>query len=597
MMRGQHLDKLVRELCAADLLAQARPVPALHLRDAWAQSHGVVAAVDGEVLIDGREVSMRIGLPQGFPGQLPKIFVLDTSVHGRIPHIFAHGHICFQEAEGVLLDRHRPIEVAREALSRALNTLRHGLNGDNRSDFIEELALYWPGAVEGVTFFHAGHQVQEVRRVPNPWTGTFAFVRDRAHAHEVLVPDPALRGPEITAMLDPTITKTWSRGLYIPLQGVPKPLDPFPLGPWTHAQIESFIRDSLTPTQERELERFVCSMKKQSTFVILRVPKPRGGEHLVGVRYENIRGAHPLARRPGNAEYVQFRIERRDPGYLLPRGGADDLRHKRVVLAGCGAVGGHLALELIRCGIGHLLLVDPDDLRPENAYRHVLGMPGGLLRPKKALQLAADIERRYPGAQVKGFPGTIEQAIDVGLFVPAEQDLLISATGDPNTDRALNERLLQAPSCPPTLFTWLEPLGIGGHAVTFPGPRQVARQQGCFDCLFTPNPLDPEPVLENHAAFAASGQVFTRELAGCGNAFTPYSSLDALRTAELAARLAVEVLQDRVPGGLLRSWKGSGEAFRAAGYRTSPRHELSAEVLERGCADLSMARCKVCGSA
>lgn len=595
MMLARDLDDLVQELCAANLLAQSRPVPAPSLREPWAQAHGVIAAIDGEVFLEGREVSMRIGIGPGFPGQLPRVFVLGASIQGRFPHVFAHGHICFQEAEGVLLDRHRPVEVAREALARALDTLRRGVSGDNRSDFIDELALYWPGEVEGATFFHAGDQIQEVRRVLHP--GAFVFVRDRAHAREVLTPDPILKSPELTAALDTVITKTWSRGLYIPLKAVPIPFDPFPLGPWTDRQITSFIHDNITSAQKLELEALTRSMKKQSTFVILRVPRPRGSDHLVGVRYENISGGHPLSQKLGSASPVQFRIERRDPGYLIPRGGgAEDLRQKRVVLAGCGAVGGHLALELIRCGIGRLLLVDPDELRPENAYRHVLGMPSTLLRPMKAPQLAAELERRYPGVQVKGFIGRIEQAIDFGALVPTEHDLIISATGDPNADRALNERLFRAEGRPATIYTWLEPLGIGGHAVAFGGSSQGTSPPGCFDCLFTPHPLDPSPVLENHAAFAAPGQAFTRELAGCGNAFTPYSSLDALRTAELAVRLGVEVLQGRVSGALLRSWKGNGGAFQAAGYQTSPRHQLPAETLESGCADVVMPHCRVCGA-
>lgn len=588
------LAEMVRELCAANLLTRAQPVPMERLP--WAALHGVLAAIVGDVCVEGRDLPLCLGLTHNFPGRLPKVFVLDENIHGRVPHVFADGHICFQEAEGILLDRHSPVDVAREALDRAVETLRRGLSGDNSSDFIEELALYWHGDVEGISFFEADDRVKEIRRVLFPLTGVWAFVSDRAQARQVLRPEPALKTAEFTALIDSLITKTWSRGLYIPIKEVPRPLDPFPVDPWKPEQIEQFIFENLTPAQRKKVDALTRGMNKRSTFLIMRVPRPRGGDYLVGVRFENIRGGHPLSLKPGDATVAQFRLERRDAGYLLPRaGGASDLRQKRVVLVGCGAIGGQLALELIRCGIGQLTLVDPDVLRPENAHRHVLGMPPLLLQPNKALLLAAEIERRYPGSQIKGLATTIEHAIEVGSIVPTQYDLVVSATGDPNVDRSLNDRLYTAESRPASLFTWLEPLGIGGHAVTF-APQEHGALPGCFDCLFTPRPLDPAPVLENHASFAAPGQVFTRELAGCGNAFTPYSSLDALRTAEIAARLIIDVLQGRVHGPLLRSWKGSGEAFRAAGFRTAPRFEIASETLESGCTDVAMTNCRVCGA-
>ncbi|PCC74262.1 E2 family protein B [Nannocystis exedens] len=590
-MHADDLTATAELLCAAGLLEQGCVTPADALLEPWARLHGVVAAIEGVAHVDGHALALRLGLTPRFPGRLPTVFVLDARLHGRIPHVFQHGHVCYQEYEGVLLDRYQPVAVAREALARAVETIRRGLTGENRADFIEELALYWPGAAEGLGFFAADAQIQPILRFVLPWAGTFAFVRDRAQARELLVAPMPLRVPEVMAPLEAWFDDTVTPGLYIPLEDVPRPPDPFPLGPWTRAQVAQLIRHNLSDGQRRRLEQLTRGLKTRSTFVILRVPRPRGGDHLVGIRYDDIRGAHPLARATGSATMTQFRVERRDPGYLVPRGGGEPpLRAKRVLLVGCGAIGGHLAGELVRCGVGHLTLVDPDVLRPENAYRHVLGAPSLFVLPAKSLQLAAEIQQRYRGVEVSGLAASIEDALDQGAIDVTRYDLVLSATGDPNVDRGLNERLHRLEHRPPLLFTWLEPLGIGGHALV------VQRSSpGCLDCLFTPHPLDASPVLTNRAAFAAAGQVFTRELAGCGNAFTPYSSLDALRTAELAGRLAVEVLGGRLRETLLRSWKGDGAAFHAAGLRTSPRYEMEASALERGGADVVAAGCKVCG--
>lgn len=586
---------LVEQLCAADLLVDSRPVPAAALCEPWAR--GLVAAIEGIASADEQRVRLRIGFPRGFPGRLPRVFAPDLDPTLRLPHVREHGWICFQQQEGQLLDRHRPVELVRDALARALSVLADGLSGKNRADFIEELALHWPGDVEGIIFFTAGDEVREVHRIVLPFAATHAFVVDRVQARALVVP-PSLRileSPPFTAAIEKLVDNTWTRGLYIPISTVPDPIDPFPGGPWTRTQVARFVRENLSPAQADRLDRIVRSVTSPSTFVILRVPRPRGGDHLVGIEYTDVRGAHPLAPRPGIAQLRQFQVLRRDPGYLLPRGGgAQELRGKRILLAGCGSIGGHLTLELVRCGVGRLTLVDPDVLHAENQHRHVLGAPPPMLHPSKSLLLATEIQQRYPGVQVDGIMAEIEDAIERALVEPRNYDLVVSATGDPNVDRGINERLLHVERRPALMFTWLEPLGIGGHALV--SPVSASPTPGCLECLFTPHADDGAPALANRAAFAAAGQVFTRELAGCGNAFTPYSSLDSVRTAGLAARLAVSVLLGHVDTPLLQSWRGNGEAFRAAGLRTSSRYDLDATDLERGCTDIAMVGCPVCGS-
>lgn len=594
-MSPLELNNLIEQLCAAELLAQARPMPTTVLNEPWAA--GLAAAIEGVARVDDRELRLRVGFTLGFPSQLPRIYVLDTDLPRRVPHVGQHGWVCFQEPEGLLLDRHRPVDVAREAVARAIDTLRRGLSGDNHADFIEELALHWPGAPEGFVFFNAGDETQDVFRVLLPATLAFGFVRNRDQALAQARP-PGLAGPMLAGVVDTLITTSWLRGLYIPLSNVPRPIDPFPVGPWTPTQVARFVRENLSDVESQRLDHRIRGMKKPTTFVIVRVPRPRGGDHLVGVEYTNIRGAHPLARNPGLADLRQFQVLRQDPGYLVPRGGgAEALQGKRVLLIGCGAIGGHLALELVRCGVGHMTLVDPDVLRPENQHRHVLGAPPLGVRPSKSVLLATEIHQRYPGVHATGLCAAIGDALACGAVKPAEYDLILSATGEHNVERALHEHLSRTAGRPSMLFTWLEPLGIGGHAFAQPATRAPARPRGCFECLFTPHRADSTPALANRAAFAAPGQVFTRELAGCGNAFTPYSSLDALRTAGVAARLAIDVMLGHVDAALLRSWKGTAEAFNAAGLRTSPRYDLAADVLERGLHDIAVPGCPVCGAA
>ena len=58
---------------------------------------------------------------------------------------------------------------------------------------------------------------------------------------------------------------------------------------------------------------------------------------------------------------------------LSLRSGPDfpTLRTKRVALFGAGAIGSHVALLLSECGLGHLIIIDCDVLRPGNVVRHM----------------------------------------------------------------------------------------------------------------------------------------------------------------------------------------------------------------------------------
>ena len=64
------------------------------------------------------------------------------------------------------------------------------------------------------------------------------------------------------------------------------------------------------------------------------------------------------------------------------------------MLAGCGSVGGYAALAFARVGVGKLTLVDPDRMKPENIFRHVLGRSA--VGKPKVNGLLGEIRQKYP---------------------------------------------------------------------------------------------------------------------------------------------------------------------------------------------------------
>jgi molybdopterin/thiamine biosynthesis adenylyltransferase len=340
------------------------------------------------------------------------------------------------------------------------------------------------------------------------------------------------------------------------------------------------------------LRKLTKRRAKAQEYVAVGIPRPSGGTTIFGIRFDGVGDIHPLLDNGTAERLVPLRLERLEKSYIVPRGGGEaDLGTMRVLLAGCGSVGGYLALELARAGVLDLTLVDFDTLGVENTFRHVLGWNNW--EKNKAEALKAEIEAKLPYVRVKSVASSLERALAEEAVDIASFDLVICALGNPTVELAFEEYLHRISRRPPAIYTWLEPFGIGGHAIA----SGNAPGGGCFACLYT-SPVEGEHGLNNRAAFSVSdaARPFARAVSGCGTLHTPYGSLDAARTATLAARLAVDVLSGRERGNALRSWKGDAASYSAAGYKASDRFGMSEEQLYAARYAHQTLRCPVCGA-
>src|SRR5699024_1594230 len=116
---------------------------------------------------------------------------------------------------------------------------------------------------------------------------------------------------------------------------------------------------NLSKTNRAQLHRLTKRRPRNNEYVIVRLPRPSGGATLFGIRFNGVYGPHPLRERGRANKLVPLVLQRCDRSYLVERGGGHaTLRTKRILLVGCGAVGGHLAIDLARAGICDLTVVD-----------------------------------------------------------------------------------------------------------------------------------------------------------------------------------------------------------------------------------------------
>lgn len=541
---------------------------------------GVKFLFEGRVKVAEYPAILQIGLHARFPSTLPIIYVTADEL-GLMPHVLG-GLVCYAPSEGLLVNRHDPVGVVQEALRRAINTLEKGILGENQQDFVNEFNAYWRQLKDGV----------QIQSFVNP---------DSLVVHKIKAGKSVKEREEAFSFLTDELRTvqgfygnkskgyTYQTALHIPLEEGTLILPPRVGEFWTTDQVRAIVYAALSPKNARILKKLTRKKPKREEVVMFKLPRTDGGSSLFGIYYKGVASAHPLHQEGYAAHLIPLVIERCDKQYLLPRGGANiSMQKKRVVLLGCGAVGGFLALELIRTGLRDLTLVDHEKLTLDNVYRHELGKD--MVGTYKVLALKQEIERKVPYTNIIPIPDHAETAIEGGRLKPDRFDLIIIAIGDETVCLYLNELIRSKKPYPPIIFSWLEPYGIGGHTLL----TGNASAQGCYECLVTPVTEDEGQALYNRASFAASGQFFAKDISGCGSLFTPYGSTDALQTALLTTRLAVDVLLGNEPGNPLISWKGSATQFLGAGHILSSRYELTEDEMFARRYDYINSRCPVC---
>lgn len=562
--------KLLQQIEAAGLLQRPRRVEL---------EHGV-PGLAGRVDVEGRWVGIALNVDPLRFHRLPTFILRPPDALGFIPHIDQGGVICFLEEEGIIFDRRRPLDVIRDCLLHVRRTLREGVTNTSQDDLVNEFEVYWARLDNRISAISdlAGADLNQAAEV---------CVASSPHATYLRIAHDSVRIPHVPDLF--VTTGPWSahRALYLPLEPDLILLPPQSEPPFWGSDGVRRLLSHCSAENRALLEGLLQKRGYTHQFLIVRLPRPAGDAAFFGVRFEQLRDRHPLLNTDTVEAIRPMVIFRRDRHYLVQRGGGHmELAGRRVLLIGCGAVGGHLAFEVSRAGIEHLHLVDPDTLRPENTYRHVLGKD--CWGKEKAVMLQYALRSQLPFSKAKAFVTTIEQALADGTINLAAYDLIISAIGNPTSELALNEKVRCGTDGPPIIFTWVDPYGIGGHAV-LTGMDGAA---GCFECLYTG--ADDKDALHNRASFAAPNQVFRRSLAGCDTLYTPYGSLDAAQTAQTAARLALDVLIGRVEKNHVRSWKGDPTAFTDQGFILSDRYSLSLDELEQRKTDFAHPSCPVC---
>ncbi|UYO55182.1 ThiF family adenylyltransferase [Rhodopseudomonas palustris] len=484
----------------------------------------------------------------------PKIRLLnhDVKSRGHIPHVLrSDGTLCYLAPGTVVLDRYKPAQTIIQCLEIADRVIRDAVRGRLDGDIAVELAQYW---TDGIVFvdlppdFERDAKIHLVtfdreQTVERPLASTgdspFLLLHERCTGKE---PAPKFLCPVVrvpTLYFDPK--QPWPPKTLKDLNDWLSVVAPAAVG-----QLEqAFARTS------DDYRQWICLSAPNGRFFIMaeipqayRTPEILKNRRLrIGAFLKRISGLVSISAHAG----VSI-----DEGYVFSRnlGGMNHLAGKRILLIGCGTIGGFLSQQLVQSGAGtgggRLTIVDDDDLMGANLGRHLLGTP--FLGRNKADACADFLKEQLPYADVRSVSHSITSDLDL-IF---RSDLVINATGEEALSIALNElAVAQRPNSPPLLFTWIE--GNGAATVSF---LCGDPERACYKCLKTDLARAPRYQLGRRDVSIEYGQVRS-----CADMhFIPYP----VSRAAAAAGLACDMVLDWAAGTLTHTWRSQTLDHRLA---------------------------------
>ncbi len=561
---GEPVDNLIA--LVADLLRQrghqATVAEDAHLADGWLY-----------LTIQGQRTrwNLKVEDSSSLEYKLPEIQLAGT---GRLlAHVSHCRVVCTTDGQGLSIDTNHAASVVAHTVCDAYKVLEDAdLDSTVGSPgYLDELEGYWEG-IPGVRKARISFEVDDRSRYVS------------CHAEHVGKGSSKCkyfteRGGQVPPEFD-TSSLTVVKALYLALDvNVLPPAQDSPL-------TGNFIQRVLDAAGENtrvlwdDIARKHWNGRNRLCTVLISQPRPSGGRSLIGMSL-SFNG-----RELGDSTTCNpLSLKRHTTSYMRDRGGASEaLASKHVAVLGCGSVGSEIADALASCGIGHLTLVDSDNMDVENVFRHVLGRQA--IGQTKVSAMASDLANKYPGLVVTTARELAQQWLE--SIGPNQFDCIAIAIGNPAVDRMLAKAIRSRAISKNLVVTWLEPLGLGGHVVGLP-----SLGTGCLECIFRAD--EGVESLHPMVSFVKPNQVFSRSLTGCLGTFIPYSALHSRKTALLAADAILSRL-DRVREPAYVYWVGDGAQAASQGFQVSDWFErarsLTSEQATRVVFDSPCSHCR-----
>ena len=515
--------------------------------------------------------------------RLPGFFLVDSNSFGRLAHILPVpekdniGAICVNELDSVSINFERPELAFEESIKRHIALLTSLISDSkfNGAELLREFNTNWELNNQNILgnhihtlycepkqslleLFQIYRPIQDspFMNLPSSWV---AIAKNDDQLNANLFFDKEKRQIQKEAM-----------ACVLPLQSVETDL------PSNLELLKSWLCETFIQLDKSTQEFFTSKLLVQRSkefWLIFNVKTPSGVSWF-GIRLVN-GSKKPF---PNTVEKMRswnlkpILVEIFNKELLMPRSGAKkSLDSKRVLLVGAGSVGSELADKIGTMGVGHLDITDPDVFTTSNLYRHTLN-PQFISCPKSSA-IKWQLESKYPWIKIGSYSERLLDFRHNQLL--NSYDLIIVAIGSPTHERIFHDYTTKNKLRVPTIYTWLEGYGVGGHAVL-----NIPNQKGCLRCAYVDLETGRRGLASNFN-FLQSDQNIVKNYAGCGEMFIPYGAMSSAQTALLAGDLAMSYLDGKLTESTKVSWKGSDSDAKAEGLKFTKRYEFFSSSLQK----------------
>lgn len=498
--------------------------------------------------IAGRSVSTEVLLPPEFPSVLPKIRVKPIDEFRFVlPHVEKDGALCLISGADTI-PQSAPVQALNCAIERAIQVLE----SPDPSEFEREFLSYWKTNPNDAWSTNLGDSLPKnffALCYANQWI----LAASEAELHTWL----KRSGRRRHAALAVERLERIDFPEKLPPKNFPKTVGDLidlvePFAP----MLAQAIRDHVAWKTGEMLIPFRIPMRTGHRDAVISVNGDSVG--MLSKVSKGFRLGHvpwTLIKSRASKETVCAPIQRMGiqsvhHQHIRNRGGNGlDFSGKRVVVVGCGSLGGYVAHMLARMGVGQLLLIDGETLSWDNAGRHILG--GFQAGKGKAQALSESLQVEAPHVRVVWQPCPVELMLRERPSELKGADLIVSTTGNWAGDYALNYWARRTEGAPPIIFSWLEPHSVAGHALLV-----HQNDGGCLGCGCTPNGYFKKSVLPEGIVRLIQGQ-------GCADFYQPYGVVEMMPVASMIAKLAADTLLAKCMASELRTHLGAKDLFDA----------------------------------
>ena len=518
----------------------------------------------GNVVVNNKDITLIIEFPENFPLHFPDIY---TKEHGYIhPHInYKTGKICLFDDTSLLIDTKDKFSVLLDGFDRALEIL--SIVNDReafKNEIVREYYSYWQSRAKDFVYTNltvSGNLTYYNCKMV--LCNNISLVSNSVNETKDIL--KKIDGCDTSKCLYRDCTVIKLREFVLPALN-----DNFE---YNWKWLRGFIRNHITSSQKKKFDTFLSLKQKNiGRYILLVIPSDEN-DIILGFYISGVNNSLRSIRNLNDCNIRCVYTQRLDYEYLLKRSGnLVGLRNKRILLLGCGSIGGYVASNLCQIGVCEIDIVDQDVFSFDNIHRHILGFNDASKSKQKSDLLKVYLENNYPNVKIRSTEsvGKYAERLLLDTSRLRSYDLIISALGEPTINLELDSVLMRNRINVPFIVCFNEPYGIGGHVIC-----SNVKNDSCLRCLYTDivsNDLAPFVL-----SFVDVGQDFKKTLSGCSGNFVAYSGLDSQQTALITAKTAMEILSNEISENLVVSWIGSSKKLEDNGFRTSEYYEQKAK--------------------